>query len=108
MSIEPPATFNVRIDRTDGGAVVVAAGELDLAGAERLAEALPDDMPGRVVLDLEGVTFLDSSGLRSLLEIRQRCEAHGITCELARPSTAVMKVIELASLGDAFTITGSR
>ena len=56
-----------------GSVVVTAEGELDLVGAPRLLEAIPGPGDEPVVLDLGSVGFMDSPGLRSLLEARQAC-----------------------------------
>lgn len=64
--------------RLDGEDLVLAPrGDLDIATAPRLAAAI-DELPGearRVVVDLRGVTFVDSSGLRGLLLVRKRTQA---------------------------------
>lgn len=67
--------------RLDGEALVLAPrGDLDIATAPRLAAAL-DELPGaarKVVVDLRGVTFVDSSGLRGLLLVRRRTQEGGV------------------------------
>ena len=64
---------------------------------------MPGDDP--VVLDLGSVGFMDSSGLRSLLEARQRCQDGGPRVRaLARPSDAVQRVLELVDLTGEFDV----
>jgi anti-anti-sigma factor len=48
-----------------------------------------------VVLDLGGVTFLDSSGVRALIRLRQR---HGERLRLGELSAPVRRVLEIAGL----------
>jgi anti-anti-sigma factor len=58
-----------------------------------------------VVLDLSEITFLDSSGLRAILEARHAALARGASLVLMGPSEAVEKVLELTGLTDVFDIT---
>ncbi len=55
------------------------AGEIDLACVARFESAVEDAFKGSeiIVLDLSGVPFLDSSGLRSLLRVRDLAEGAG-------------------------------
>jgi anti-sigma B factor antagonist len=103
MSFEN-TTFRARTEERAGTALIVAEGELDLVGAPRLIEALPGSGTSPVVLDLDAVGFMDSSGLRSLLEARQACLDAGRTFAIARPSHAVQRVLELADLTREFEL----
>ena len=60
--------FDLNVARDESGATrVVLRGELDLATAPRLEQALAD-AGADVLLDLRGLTFMDSTGVRLLLE----------------------------------------
>jgi anti-sigma B factor antagonist len=103
MQDDTVAAFRARAERRGEVVVIVAQGELDLTGAPVLAEAVPDgDEP--LVVDLESVGFMDSSGLRALLEARQRCVESGRQFALARPSEAVRRVLELVDLEREFEL----
>jgi anti-sigma B factor antagonist len=103
MQDDTVAAFRARAERRGEVVVIVAHGELDLTGAPVLAEAVPDgDEP--LVVDLESVGFMDSSGLRALLEARQRCLESGRPFALARPSEAVRRVLELVDLEREFEL----
>jgi stage II sporulation protein AA (anti-sigma F factor antagonist) len=104
MSGEPTTTFRARAEDRPGALVIVAEGELDLVGAPRLREALPEGGTTPVVIDLASVGFMDSSGLRSLLEARQACIDAGRSFAIARPSGAVQRVLELVDLTREFTV----
>lgn len=104
MSNENTTTFRARAEDRPGAVLIVAEGELDLVGAPRLIDALPTDGTSPVVLDLEAVGFMDSSGLRSLLEARQACLDAGRTFAIARPSDAVQRVLELVDLTREFEV----
>ena len=98
------STFRARAEDRPGVLVIVAEGELDLVGAPRLREALPDTGATPVVVNLASVGFMDSSGLRSLLETRQACLDAGRSFAISRPSDAVRRVLELVNLIREFEV----
>lgn len=89
----------------DGLAV---AGEIDAHTAPALAAALVaavDTDP--LVVDLSEVEFLDSSGLRVLIEAHQQRVADGRTLTLARPSKAVSRLFEVAGVAEYLRVGDS-
>jgi anti-sigma B factor antagonist len=75
----------LHVSAGNGAVVVECRGELDLSNAQQLRDALPvADAQGISLLriDLAGVTFMDSSGLASLLEADRRCHELGATLEI--------------------------
>ncbi len=86
-----------------GGRVVTVRGELDLAAADRLWSAIePLLLPGAlVVFDGTDMTFLDSSGLRVLLQAHKRAESEGAVFRLVAAQPPVRRVLELAG-ADAY------
>ena len=97
------ATWSVE-QLADGTSRVIVTGEVDLAVEEPfVAEvdsvAAARDGSGAVVLDLGGVTFLDSSGVRALIRLRQR---HGERLRLGELSTPVRRVLEITGLLQPF------
>ena len=69
----------VRFEISDGGEgtkpIVSISGDLDMANIPAVARHLEDRLggePATLVLDLTGVTFMDSSGLRLLIELDER------------------------------------
>jgi anti-sigma B factor antagonist len=104
MSDPTPGTFRARADQRAGGVVIVAEGELDLVGAPALAAALPDGGADAVIIDMAGVGFMDSSGLRALLDARQTSLEAGRSFAIARPSPAVVRVLELVDLAREFEV----
>lgn len=85
----------------EGRTVVTVRGELDLATADRLwVELEPLLLPRNlVVLDGSGISFLDSSGLRVLLQAGKRASTDGAIFRLVAPQAAVQRVLELAGTG---------
>ncbi|ACU72980.1 anti-sigma-factor antagonist [Catenulispora acidiphila DSM 44928] len=59
-----------------------------------------------VVVDCSAVTFLDSMGLRALVEGRRAAQIAGVGFELADLSRPVLRVIELSGTTELFTIRG--
>jgi anti-anti-sigma factor len=96
--------FRARAEQRPEGVLIVAEGELDLLGAPALAAALPTSGDGAVIVDMAGVGFMDSSGLRALLEARQASLEAGRTFAIARPSPAVVRVLELVDLAREFEV----
>jgi anti-sigma B factor antagonist len=80
-----PARFGIR-DLTDGATRVLAVeGELDLNTIGVLARGVQDrlgESPGNLTLDLSAVTFMDSSGLRLLIELSERARREEWTLSL--------------------------
>lgn len=64
---------------------ITLRGELDLGSAGRLEQAL-SERPGAVVLDLRSLTFMDSTGVRVLLEAVEHAERTGRRLHVVPPS----------------------
>ena len=90
------------ISPTDQG--VMLRGEIDAHTAPALADALAALTTERVVIDLSGVDFVDSSGLRVLIQAHQQADEAGRSLVLARPSTSVRRLLEISGLNDYLTI----
>jgi anti-sigma B factor antagonist len=85
-------------------AVIVATGELDLSGAAVL-EAEIDRLAaepelGTVVLDMRGLEFMDSSGLRLVVLADMRAREAGRRFVLVRGSETVHRVFEITRMSD--------
>ena len=96
--MDPAPEFSVT-RRPSGDAVVVApVGEIDLATVDALAQALgaARTESEHVVLDLREVTFIDSAGLRLVLESSQA----GGTFAVVRGPHEVQRVFELVGLDE--------
>ena len=80
------------------------AGEIDAHTAPALADAVADLPAGDVTIDVAGVTFLDSSGLRVLVELAARVRQAGGELVLVSPTAAVRRVVEISGLQDHLTL----
>src|SRR5215211_6694237 len=96
---------------TVGGASAIAVdGELDLETAPEFTEEIELavwDTAGAFVLDLTGVTFLDSSGLHALLRARAYLAREDRPLVLVCPAGAARRVLDLAGVLDTFVVYSS-
>jgi anti-sigma B factor antagonist len=96
---------------TIGGASALAlSGELDIETAPRLTEEVEMAVWGTVgafVLDLSGLTFLDSSGLHALLRARAYLAREDRTLVLVCPPGPARRVLDLTSVLDTFVVYSS-
>lgn len=93
--------------QADGVARLSVVGELDLSTAGRLsttAQASLENGVTRMTLDLAGVSFIDSTGLGALVEIKNAAEERGAELVLQTPSDRVLEVLRLTGMLDAFTL----
>jgi anti-anti-sigma factor len=95
-----PGHFSVSRSGLDDGAVLIALeGECDLSNVDafraELDAALADGASG-VVIDLEGVDFVDSTYLGALLGANERLTRNGGRLAIARPQPAVRRTFETA------------
>jgi anti-sigma B factor antagonist len=90
-----------------GGAHVVLSGELDIATAPKLEEEvrrLEEEGRGLIVLDLRGLEFMDSSGLRALLAADTRARERGARVVLVRGDERIQRVLRITRLDERLEI----
>jgi anti-sigma B factor antagonist len=96
----------VGIDRRDGSVVVSLAGELDLYNAPVLRTALLAECaaaPERLVVDLSGVEFIDSTALGVLIEARRRLGRNDAFV-LAGPGMETRRALRISGLDKHFGV----
>ena len=97
----PPAdaeSFRCDVSREGASATVRVAGALDLATVSVLdtqLAALRGAGFRRLILDLRGLDFIDSTGLRCILKYDSLARNNGFSIELVRGPRAVQRVFEL-------------
>lgn len=89
------------VHAVDGTPVVFLRGEIDTSTVDRL-EACFDDIVSRggvriVSIDFDGVTFMDSSGINALFELRNRL-GPGARVHLRDCSAAIRRVCDITGL----------
>ena len=90
--------------------VVSVSGELDIATADRFAEELrrtAERSARRVIVDLVGLTFIDSVALGVLTEEARRLRASGGTCIVVSQDPRILRVFEITGLDRVFRIERS-
>ena len=95
------------IDWQDRCAIVTLAGDIDMARSKAfqadLAEVV-DAKPDRVVIDLAGVDYMDSSGVASLVKLHTQTKKIGASMALAQVGKRVMSIFEIMRLNQLFHI----
>ena len=89
----------------EGVPVLVAVGEFDLATVHLLRDALLDALKesSRVVVDLRGTDYMDSTGLGALIAAYRQAAAHGWV-RLVGPQPTVRRIFEMTTLDTVFAI----
>jgi anti-sigma B factor antagonist len=101
--------MNLAVESRESGdwIIVEARGEVDLYTAPRLKEELSELVArgrNRLVVNLEGIEFLDSTGLGVLIGALRRCRESDGALVLAAPTDAVRKVLRITGLDQVFPI----
>jgi anti-anti-sigma factor len=94
-------SFEVETRAQDGATIVAVAGSVDAVTSPRLGEALQAAVTGggqRVVVDLAGVTYVSSAGLRAILSGVKAARTAGGDLVVAAAQPQVRDVFELAGL----------
>lgn len=99
--------FNVAVDGSGTDrAILVVTGDVDMMTAPIFEAAARDALqaqPGAPLrLDLRGVGFIDSTGINSLVKLRDLAQEHGGSLELFASSSYVERVLTLVGLSDLF------
>ena len=90
-----------------GGAVLAVQGEVDVATAPALREAIVravDGRPARVVIDLGAVSFLDSSALGVLISGYKYALGAGVPVLLSKPGPGVYRLLRTSGMVEIFEI----
>jgi anti-sigma B factor antagonist len=105
-----PAGFSVDVETVGSDEMLVTlTGELDLYASPFLEERVTALRAGgtrRVTVDLEAVTFIDSSGLGILVNLLKELRAEGGELTLRSPSAQTLKVLQITGLDRTIPIVG--
>ena len=97
------------VEEREGAVIVELVGELDLYNAQLLRDALftaAADGPERLVVELSGVTFVDSTALGVLIETRTRL-ANRRAFLLVGPGLEIRRALEISGLDRHFAVHGT-
>jgi anti-anti-sigma factor len=108
----PSPSLLVDIDRSDETRPrVLVAGELDVLGGTDLHNLVIDllgrQRPGRMEIDLRGVPFLDSAGIRTLLSCHRDAQQLGCRLTVTDPHPMAYRVLEITGLLDHLGVTAT-
>jgi anti-anti-sigma factor len=100
--------FRVEAHSEEQARVLTVSGELDLAAAssleEELGRALSSGSP-LIVVDLENLDFIDSTGLSVLVRAHQQAQDQGLQLGLVNAGAQVERLLSLTGLADRLTLS---
>ena len=103
--------FDVRLEPHRDTLVIAPRGELDMNVVGRLDAAFEEALAGgyrRIVVDLRGLSFMDSTGLHSLLGMRRSTERSGVDFAIVPGDDAVQHVFEITRTVEALPFVDPR
>ena len=104
----PDALVALEGRRSDHAVCIVATGEIDSSSAPQFREILEPllDEPGlaEIVVDLGGVTFLDSAGLCVLAAAHRRTKGRDVQLRVLASSRAVIRPLQITGLWDLLRV----
>ena len=102
--------LSIEVVETSGGCVLTPNGDIDLSRAPsfriQIAEVF-ERKPGKVIIDLSKVPYMDSSGVATLVEAMQIASRTQSKFVLTGLQERVRSIFEIARLDKVFTITES-
>ena len=113
MSEAVPEALRIDVSPAAGSgpALVVLSGEMDVVSSPSFTEAMTEleqELPDGVVIDVAGLTFIDSSGINALLRAARTVEARGRRAVLAAPGTHVQRVFEITHVPTLVAVASDR
>ena len=103
-----PEELDIGVESHEGTTVMKPVGDVDLSRSPVLRNAIRsalDDRPGKLIIDLSSVSYMDSSGVATLVEamqISRKIKARLVLCSLTE---RVQSIFEIARLDQVFAIT---
>lgn len=104
---EPTVEFYAEVKEENGIRILVVRGEVDLSTSERLKEAVYESLeegPGNLVVDLNGLDFMDTTGLGALVAGLKRARQGGVDLSLVCNRGHLLKIFSLTGLDKVFSI----
>jgi anti-sigma B factor antagonist len=101
-------SFDLDVVREGSSARIAPAGELDIATAPRLEQAIAEvigDDGADLVLDLRALTFMDSTGLRTLVQTHQRAQSEGFNLAIWRGPHQIDRLLAVSGLEDVLPLS---
>ena len=92
----------VDIKAVDGTRVVSIEGEVDMANAQLVLEALAEGAPAPLIVDLTRCAFMDSTGMRALFQGAQ--SAGGMPVLVCSPGNPIRELLNITSVDAVYRI----
>ena len=93
--------LEIAIDRDGDDVRLIVSGEVDLESSRSLSEALSEVVSSRQVsLDLTGVGYMDSTGLRTILVAKEELERAGGNLNVVAASNIVNRLIQISGVSE--------
>jgi anti-sigma B factor antagonist len=102
--------FGVETDRQGSAVRVALTGDLDLSTANRAEEEIlraEESLPPLLLLDLRGLSFMDSTGLRVVASADTRARQDGRRLVIVQGPPAVRRVFEITRLAERLEMVDS-
>ena len=92
--------FSTKVVRDDAATIIYVQGEIDIATAGRLRDAIEPHMGPKqtIVMDLSGVEFMDSACIKVLVQARGSLTADGGSLVLRNPSDVAHRLLTLTGV----------
>lgn len=103
--------MELKVEKLDGIVDIVPQGEIDLHNSPQLRQNLQQiikDGKTNVIINLKNVSYMDSSGLATLVEAFQKLMKKGKKLVLYSLSDAVKNILSITRLDEIFAIYSSR
>lgn len=111
QSPQHPQTPIESVEWADDAVIVGVSGDVDLTRSPALQDALLELLekgPSRVVIDLSGVGYMDSSGVASLVKLLSRVRKKNVSLSLVGLTDRVRNIFEITRLDSVFDIHDTR
>ncbi len=95
-----PKSLDTRTAVVEGRPVVSVSGDVDLVSSPELRRVLDDalEVSPHVVVDVGDMSFIDSSGLSTLVDVQRRAREAGGGLTLRRPSRMLSRLLHITRL----------
>jgi len=103
--------IDINVSNVENVTLVEASGRVDSMNANQFGASLSNEIDAgnvSLVLDLSGVDYMSSAGLRELVSALKKVKRGGGDLRIAQPSERVREVLEMAGLDTIFQIFGSQ
>jgi anti-anti-sigma factor len=106
MGVQEEIRMQIAIDDTGSAATVVLTGRLDISGSDVVALPLATlaGSKNALTVDMAGVTFIASIGLRHLVAAAKAVGRRGGTMIVVNPNAPVLEIITTSGLGDILKV----